>query len=211
MKRIISIIIVINLINVFGGCTVGDVVDSTNQVEYKYEDVKDVLIRLHVLANSDSNEDQELKIKVKNEIIEYLYPYLKESHSLENSRKILRDSEGEVINIAIRVIRENGYSYSVTTELGKENFPEKSYGNITLPQGEYEAFRVIIGEGNGQNWWCVMFPPLCFTDVAKGKVEEDRSKEELDKVVEESKKDKDKSEDKVKVKFKVVEVIKDIF
>ena len=217
MKRTISILIMIILTNIFGGCTLNETVYSTRQIEYKYEDVKDVLIRFHVLANSDTDEDQELKIKVKNEIIEYLDPYLKDSDSLETSRKILKDNEKEVIDIANRVIKENGYNYGVTTELGKENFPEKSYGNITLPQGEYEAFRVIIGDGNGHNWWCVMFPPLCFTDVTKGKVEEDKSKEELDKAIEENKdkkdklENKDKSEDKVKVKFKVVEVIKDIF
>lgn len=217
MKRIISILIMIILTSVFERCTFNEGVYSTGQIEYKYEDVKDVLIRFHVLANSDTDEDQQLKIKVKNEIIKYLYPYLKDSDSLATSRKILKDNESEVINIAKRVIKESGYNYGVTTELGKENFPEKSYGNITLPQGEYEAFRVIIGDGNGHNWWCVMFPPLCFTDVTKGKVEEDKSKEELDKAVEDGKKSKDKpegenkSEDKVKVKFKVVEVIEDIF
>ena len=89
------------------------------------------------------------------------------------------------MEIADNVIIENGYNYDVKIELGYENFPEKSYGNITLPQGKYEAFRIIIGNGKGHNWWCVMFPPLCFTDVTKGQVEEEKCKEEFAKAIEE--------------------------
>ena len=86
-----------------------------------------------------------------------------------------------------KVTKENvAFNYSIKTELGYENFPEKSYGSIVLPQGKYEAFRIIIGNGKGHNWWCVMFPPLCFTDVTKGQVEEEKSKEELDEVIEKS-------------------------
>ena len=97
------------------------------------------------------------------------------------------EQENNVMKIANKVIKENGYNYGVKTELGYENFPEKSYGNITLPQGKYEAFRIIIGNGKGYNWWCVMFPPLCFTDVTKGQVEEEKCKEEFDKAIEEEK------------------------
>ena len=104
-----------------------------------------------------------------------------------------------------------------------ENFPEKSYGSIVLPQGKYEAFRIIIGNGKGHNWWCVMFPPLCFTDVTKGQVEEEKSKEELDEVIEKEKKEileedskrnnkktNEEDSDNIKIKFKVVEIFKGI-
>ena len=77
----------------------------------------------------------------------------------------------DVKKIASQVINNSNYSYDVKVELGRENFPDKAYGNIVLPQGNYEAFRVIIGQGEGKNWWCVMFPPLCFVDESKAQVQ----------------------------------------
>ena len=176
---------------------------------YNYDDVKDAVIRFHVLANSDSDEDQNLKLKVRNEILNYLQPYLQDSETIEEARKIILDKKDKIREVSLNVIHENGYNYDVRTELAHENFPEKSYGSITLPQGNYEAFRVIIGNGEGHNWWCVMFPALCFIDVTKGKVEDDKSREELDKVVEESKNNNEK--DDIEVKFKIVEIIKSFF
>ena len=222
MKKIISILSIILIITSIGVYAK----NYNNPIEtvYNYHDVKNSLIRFHVLANSDNKEDQNLKLKVKDEVISYLYSYLKDSKSLEESRKVLMEQEDYVKEIANKVIKENGFNYSVKTELGYENFPEKSYGNIVLPQGEYEAFRIIIGNGKGHNWWCVMFPPLCFTDVTKGQVEEEKSKEELDKVIEEKKEilkkdskindkktnEEEKDSDEIKIKFKVVEIFKDI-
>ena len=100
--------------------------------------------------------------------------------------------------------------------MSHENFPEKSYGNIVLPQGNYEAFRIIIGSGQGRNWWCVMFPPLCFVDESKAEVQYDKTEESLAKV---EKKDKSDSENnkietdkqEIKYKFKIVEILKSIF
>ena len=185
--------------------------DKDGQTVYNYEDVKDTLIRFHVIANSDTDEDQSLKLKVRDEVINYLYPYLKDSDSIEKSRSILLENENKVKEIANKVITDNGYNYNVKIELSHENFPEKSYGNITLPQGRYEAFRIIIGSGQGKNWWCVMFPPLCFIDVTKGKVEEDKSKETLDSQILSDKKTEETEEDKPVIKFRIVEFFKSIF
>jgi stage II sporulation protein R len=219
MKKIIVIIILFSICtSILVGCT--SIPNVEGEKIYNYEDVDDALIRFHVIANSDTEEDQNLKLKVRDRVIEYLYPYLEKSGSLEESRNIIRSKEEDVKGIALKVVKENGYSYSVKVGLSKENFPEKSYGNITLPQGEYEAFKVIIGGGEGKNWWCVMFPPLCFIDVTKGKVEEDESKSKLDKQVEQNKEDKktktnqdegNSEEEAPKVKFKIVEIINDIF
>lgn len=199
MKKIMGIItLLITSMFILCGCSYQ--VDESNCIIYNYEDVSDILIRFHVIANSDSKEDQALKLKVKDNIINYLYPYLQKSQSLQESRDILLSQEAKVQEIAANTIKENGYNYSVKTELSRENFPEKAYGSIVLPQGEYEAFRIIIGEGSGQNWWCVMFPPLCFIDVTTGKVEDERSKSELDKQI-----DKD-NKDEIEVKFKIVEI-----
>lgn len=208
-KSIILIVLIFLCTSVMGGCA-NLKYDNDGQTIYNYDDVKDTLIRFHVIANSDNDEDQNLKLKVRDEVIKYLYPYLSESTSIEESREILLKHEEKVKEISNKVIRENGYDYSVSTELSHENFPEKSYGNITLPQGNYEAFRIIIGNGEGRNWWCVMFPPLCFIDVTKGKVEEERSKEVLDSQVEISKKDKEEEEKPI-IKFKIVEIFNNIF
>lgn len=199
MKKIMGIFtLLITFMFILNGCAYQ--VDENGGIIYKYEDVSDILIRFHVIANSDSKEDQALKLKVKDNIINYLYPYLEKSKSLQESREILLNQEDKVKEIAIKTIKENGYNYSVKAELSRENFPEKAYGSIVLPQGKYEAFRIIIGEGSGQNWWCVMFPPLCFIDVTTGKVEDEKSKSELDGAI-----DKDNKET-VKVKFKIVEL-----
>lgn len=199
----------------FIGCTSTLCLNGENvegNVEYNYDEVKDVLIRFHVLANSDSEEDQNLKLKVRDKIIEYLYPYLNKSKSLEESRQIILDNKDKVKAIAEKVIKDNKYNYTVRCELSKENFPKKSYGNIVLPQGEYEAFRVLIGKAEGKNWWCVMFPPLCFVDVTKGKVEDDKCKEKLDNQIEESKESKgDSSQEEPVIKFKIFEFFKELF
>ncbi|SFU49923.1 stage II sporulation protein R [Clostridium sp. DSM 8431] len=213
MKKNIKIVFVllVMLSFIFTGCTSFNklgVLASCSYVNeekvYNYDDVKDTVIRFHVLANSDSEEDQNLKLKVRDEILNYLQPCLKDLESIEESRKKILEKKDEIKKIALKVIKENGYNYDVKAELARENFPEKSYGNITLPQGNYEAFRVIIGNGEGHNWWCVMFPSLCFIDVTKGKVEEEESREKLDKVVEENK-------NHVKVKFKIVEIFNKFF
>lgn len=147
------------------------------------DSISNKIIRFHVLANSNSKEDQQLKIKVKDKIIEYIFPKLENSNSLEESREILANNEEEIIKIANECIRESGYDYSVEIEFKRENFPEKVYGNITLPQGEYEAFRILIGQASGENWWCVMFPPICFVDVTKGQISYDETEESMKEVL----------------------------
>ena len=207
-KSIVLVLICFLCTSIFSGCASVEYSED-GQTVYNYDDVKDTLIRFHVIANSDTDEDQNLKLKVRDEVIKYLYPYLNNSTSLDESRKIILDKQEKVKEIAKKVIKENGYDYGVTTELSHENFPDKAYGNIVLPQGNYEAFRIIIGNGEGRNWWCVMFPPLCFIDVTKGKVEEDKSKEVLDSQIESSRENGEKEQPVIKLKL--LEFIKDIF
>ena len=113
------------------------------------------------------------------------------------------DNIEEVNNIAINVLRENGFDYEAKTMISRENFPDKVYGDYLFPQGNYEAFRIIIGNGEGHNWWCVMFPPLCFVDETKGDVDSNNLKEVLVD-------DNDEENNNIKCKFKIVELIKDI-
>mgnify|MGYP000915229566 CR=1 FL=1 len=123
------------------------------------------LIRFHVIANSDSEEDQLLKYAVRDEILKKVAPRLAESVSLEESRGIIQEMEGEFLAIAETVMKERGKDYPLTLDYGLHTFPTKSYGNIVLPGGEYEAVKIMIGKAQGANWWCVLFPPLCFVNV----------------------------------------------
>lgn len=125
------------------------------------------IIRFHCLANSDSKEDQELKIKVKNKVVSYMNLKLGNVKDINKSREIIIKNIDEIRRIAKEEIKRNGYDYNVDVKLEKNiEFPTKQYGNLIVPAGEYEALRVLIGKAKGKNWWCVMFPPLCFTDAS---------------------------------------------
>lgn len=192
MKKIFSIILCFVLTTVFCGCSN---IKNANNRDKLIQGISEKIIRFHVLANSDSSKDQALKQKVKDEIIKYILPKLKESKSIDETRNILKENDESIVKVALKTIKNEGFNYGVKSQLSKENFPLKRYGTVVLPQGEYEAYRIIIGEGNGQNWWCVMFPPLCFIDITKGEVAEEEteeqmkehlSKEEYDTIKEES-------------------------
>lgn len=188
MKKIISIVvtiffIVILLVKVQGVEAANFISENKMSNNVSIDDISGKLIRFHVIANSDSEKDQNLKLKVRDKVLEYVQPLLKDSKNIEESREILNRENEKILEIAREVIKENGYDYSVESTLDKENFPVKTYGNITLPQGEYEAYRIIIGTGEGQNWWCVMFPPICFVDITKGEVAYEETEEEMKKVL----------------------------
>lgn len=184
---LILMIITIGLVNINTVKAESD--DTYNQIDGQeditVEEIAEKLIRFHVIANSDGEADQKLKLKVRDEVLKYIQPILKESESLEESRKILNEKNDEILKIAERVIKENGYDYKVESTLSKEYFPVKTYGNITLPQGQYEAYRIVIGSGEGQNWWCVMFPPICFVDITKGQVAYEETEKEMKSVLNE--------------------------
>ncbi|HYE68102.1 MAG TPA: stage II sporulation protein R [Anaerovoracaceae bacterium] len=155
----------------------------------------DDFIRFHVIANSDTDEDQQLKLKVRDGVLAKINNELVEeamaqelavfqtsgaavmsqteeessqtrvSLDLEQSRKYIQENLTEIEDTAERIILENGYDYSVKAELGVKWIPQKTYGNVIFPSGNYEALNITIGEGKGQNWWCVLFPPLCLIGV----------------------------------------------
>ena len=125
---------------------------------------KDSLIRIHVLANSNSEADQQLKLQVKDDVVRYLQPMLEQSGSIEESRQIIQNHLTQIEQTARRTLQQYNSDYNVTLQYGHFDFPIKYYGSFSLPSGSYEALRILIGEGQGRNWWCVLFPPLCFTD-----------------------------------------------
>lgn len=191
-----------------------NVPDKNMSREELVEDISNKIIRFHVIANSDSKEDQRVKIIVKNEILKYISPKLEDSKSIDESRKIIEENNEAIKKIAIKCLNENGYDYSVTSTLGREDFPVKSYGDITLPQGNYEAYRVILGEGKGHNWWCVMFPPLCFIDITKGEAEISKTNEEMKNVLGEeefNEVNNKKNSDTIQYRFKIKEIFDSLF
>ncbi|EJE7234629.1 stage II sporulation protein R [Clostridium botulinum] len=205
MKRILVFMLSIIVIFFIGFNCLNLIYGSTSSEQ---KNISNKIIRFHVLANSDSIEDQSLKLKVKDEIIKHMMPKLDKSNSIDESRKILKENDKEIKKIAENIINKNGYKYSVNTYLGQEQFPIKTYGNITLPQGQYEAYKIVIGNGQGQNWWCVMFPPLCFVDVTKGEVSTKETEQKMKKVLkEEELKSINNSKNSYEIKFKVVEEI----
>ncbi|MBQ8519389.1 MAG: stage II sporulation protein R [Agathobacter sp.] len=131
------------------------------------------ILRFHVLANSNSNEDQEVKEKVRDAVGSYLQPLLEEAESLEETKQIVGKNIRDIIIVAENTLTENGYDYEVTARITRTDFPEKSYGAYTFPKGEYEALQIVIGEGEGQNWWCVLYPNMCFRGSVFEVVEEE--------------------------------------
>ena len=142
------------------------------------------VFRFHVLANSDSGEDQALKMKVKEAIIAYMKQELPQSDSVETTKKWARENLLQIEQVAAEIIAEEGYEYSVKAEVTTCDFPDKTYGDITFPAGEYEALRIEIGQAKGQNWWCVLYPNLCFIDAVHAVVPE-KGKNELKEVLDE--------------------------
>ena len=148
------------------------------------KEIASKIIRFHVRANSDSDEDQQLKLKVKDAVVSYLSDAMKESDSKEDSTAYLQSHIEEIEAVALEVVEANGYDYTVNAYITSEYFPTKSYGDVTIPCGEYDAFRIDIGENAGQNWWCILYPPLCFVEGSYG-VATDESKMLLKNVLDE--------------------------
>lgn len=125
-------------------------------------------IRLRILANSDNPADQVVKRLVRDEIIKAMNGWVTGPQTIEEARQTIIANMPEIERITAEVLRSRGFDYSSSAELGMVPFPTKMYGNQVYPAGDYEALRITLGEGGGQNWWCVLFPPLCFIDSASG-------------------------------------------
>lgn len=131
------------------------------------EQLSDRVVRLHVLANSDGEEDQALKLKVRDRVLARATELLTQAKNRAEAESLLREALPELETLAVRELRANGCDYPVRAELTDTEFPTRAYDGFTLPAGEYLALRVMIGEGAGRNWWCVVFPPLCLGSVSE--------------------------------------------
>ncbi len=161
------------------------IVSAVSYVSAVSNNISNSVFRLHVIANSDSDEDQKLKYIVRDNLIQYMNTLTKNITSKEDAIKIAKEHEQDFYNIAVKTIKDNGYDYDVKIEIGNSYFPTKYYGDISLPAGYYDALKVEIGESAGQNWWCVMFPPLCFVDMSTGIVPDESKQTMKDNLPEE--------------------------
>ncbi len=145
-----------------------------------YRDITQTVFRLHILANSDSEEDQSMKLKVRDAVLEENSDIFEDCKSAEEAAAAAREHIDEIKSSAEKVLAENGAGYGAECGIAKMRFDDRVYGDMTMPAGEYLALRVTLGDAEGKNWWCVMFPPLCLPAVSGEAAEEVFSPEELD-------------------------------
>ncbi len=169
--------------------------------------IYDKVIRLHVLANSDSEKDQSLKLKVRDGILSTVESLTAKCQTKEEAEAVLKENADIIKTAAENVLNENGSDLSVEILIGREKYPTREYGSLRLPSGEYCSLRVMLGEAEGKNWWCVLFPPLCTGSAVK--VEEELAQVGFTpgqvKVI------TDSSSPKYKLKFKILEIIGSLF
>ena len=204
----------VNLMRVFGViCAAALVlVTAVSYISWQVNDIEDSVLRLHIVANSDSDEDQALKLKVRDEVVDRCGFLFENCVSAEQSIKTAADNIGFIIYVAEQVITENGYNYDADCQVTQCSFPTKQYERpgdsvVSLPRGEYNALNIKIGAAKGKNWWCVMYPPLCFVDgVASVPDETDELlKSQLTASEYELITESDRPE--IKIKFKIAELL----
>ena len=164
------------------------------------------VIRLHIIANSNSVVDQSVKLKVRDNVIKEISPLLAKSSSIAESREIIKNNINFIETIANNTLSEHSNN-TATATLTSSNFPIKKYSGISFPAGEYEALKITIGEGTGENWWCVMFPPLCFTNSAVEFDEDSIATLQKNLSNEEYKLISESNKSEVKIKFKLLELL----
>ena len=181
-------------------------VSAISYVNAVSSDIANSVFRLHVIANSDSTEDQALKLKVRDNLLNFMNDLAKDCSSKEEVISLAKEHKEDFEQIASKTITENGFSYPVSVGICVSDFPTKTYGDISLPAGCYDALKVKIGDANGKNWWCVMFPPLCFVDVSSGVVPDDSKQEMKENLSDEEYELISKTDDgKINFKFKLIE------
>ncbi len=174
------------------------------------EAIYDSVIRLHVLANSDSEEDQQLKLQVRDAVLERTSVLLEGVKTRDEAETILRASLDEIADVAARTVREAGAEEGVAVTLGFEEYPTRRYENLAFPAGEYLSLRVMIGEAAGQNWWCVLFPPLCLS-AATEKAEAEEAFLSAGLTDEQYRIITDSDGGKYKLRFKILELAEALF
>ena len=164
--------------------------------------ISDEVFRLHILANSDSEQDQKLKLKVRDKVLLYTEDLFKNANSLEEAEKVVADNIKQICNVAYKEVHDNGYNYTVKAEITNMYFTTRYYEDYTMPSGMYDALRITIGKGEGYNWWCVMYPSICISAAGE---KDEKAKEVLDEAQYNIVRN-----EKLEYKFKIVEIFEKI-
>ncbi len=170
--------------------------------ETECKEISNEVFRLHILANSDSDEDQQLKLKVRDRVLNYTESLFKSAHSKQEAESVVSENLQDICNEALKEVRRNGYDYGVKAEITNMYFTTRYYDSYTLPSGMYDALRISIGSGEGKNWWCVMYPSVCIS-----------TEENQDKAAKEALNDNQYNivkNEKYEYKFKIVEIFEKI-
>ncbi|ABV63995.1 stage II sporulation protein R [Bacillus pumilus] len=179
--------------------------------------IPDEAIRLRILANSDRSADQDVKRSIRDEVNANMTEWVKDLTSIEEARRVIRSKLPEINRIAKAKLKEQHIDQSVSVSFQKASFPTKLYGNFVYPAGKYEAILITLGEGDGANWWCVLFPPLCFIDFSNGEAiaspegdeENEVTAQQTDESVNEAV--KEKKEETSEVKFFLFDWVSSLF
>lgn len=172
-------------------------------------EIRESVVRLHILADSNSQIDQQVKLKVRDALLEKNTELLSSKVTPENAKEYFEKSKSELEKCANEVLKDNGFNYTAKITLGKEYYTTRVYENLTFPAGMYTSVKVVLGSGEGENWWCVMFPPLCVPAATGGITTDDEV--ELEEYLDEDGKKIVSSKGKFKVGFKVVEIYEKLF
>ncbi|MED4534501.1 stage II sporulation protein R [Metabacillus fastidiosus] len=216
--RVIAIIYIFLLLTGTVGSLYGQSIAAADANEPVV--IPDEAIRLRILANSDSDEDQALKRKVRDEVNKEITQWVEKLTSIEAARKLISARLPEIERIVEDVMKEEELVQSYDVDFDNVSFPTKLYGDYIYPAGEYEAILITLGEGNGANWWCVLFPPLCFLDFSTGAAvkaegneaitenDSEKMKEQVTSIVIDEEEEK---KEEVEVKFFLVEWFEGLF
>lgn len=146
--------------------TVAATVVFVNLKSAQHVDANADYLRIHVRANSNSAEDQAVKYEIKDEVVKFITPYIKECVDKESAMNVMHSLLDEIAKVCDKGLRARGYTYGARASIREEKFPTRVYGDLTLEEGVYDALIVELGTGTGDNWWCVIYPPLCFTSAS---------------------------------------------
>lgn len=178
-------------------------VSSQKEIEMQ-KSISEKILRFHVLANSDNKEDQQVKLMVRDAIGEYIEPLIADCDNLEETEMVVEEYLPQIVNVAEDVLDKEGYSYGATAKLTSCEFPVKTYGEYTFPKGEYRALEVSLGDGEGHNWWCVLYPNMCFRGSVYEVIEDD-AKESLREVLDDEEYEAVFDSGEYEIRFKILD------
>ena len=180
------------------------------KLQQTQQEIAQKVLRFHVRANSDSREDQALKLRVRDAVGAMMQQVLEGVEDVAECSRIVEANLAAVVDTAQQTVYEEGYTYTVSAQMESTEFPQKAYGNYIFPAGEYQALNVVIGSGIGRNWWCVMYPNLCFHDAVYEVVDEEAEKT-LQRVLSEDEYDAVLKSGEYRIRFKYLDFLNRFF